>query len=308
MNRRHFLGQVVLGSAAVAALGRDTRAIQIASGGLTINFVGLMFYLTRTDRSVLVALPGTHPMGHYDHVTFMMARAGTPAAAALGMTPMSTVVPGAFDMRLANELSGAFVFRCLEGIDLEVEPADGVAAVDHRADQIAQLDVIAPGKRVRGDLQRWSRATVALRGGRLDNAAAHPDAGKVWSFGSHRQRLTDATRYYNPAATLRLASGREVSALTADAARPAEIWIVSAAGPRTDAPNPRRLEHASLLFEFLSGATPVIATCDEAEGRITFPTELPCQSMMVAGLRAGFVSADPPHSELCPGGGSQCCN
>jgi hypothetical protein len=265
-----------------------------------------MYYMHRSDRSMLVALPGSHPMGHYEHVTFLMARAGNPAAAALGMQAMPGVVPGAFDARLVNEASGSFLFRCLEGVDLEIDTHDRSVAVDYRADQLARLDLIAQGKRVRSDLRRWSRSTVAIRGGRLDNAAAHPDAGKLWTFGQYQQRLTDATQYRNAAATITLSSGPEVLSLSTADGQAAELWVVSAAGPRTDPPNPKRLEHANLLFEFLSGATSIVATCDQAEGRITVPTEMPCGSTTVASTVGGYTAAAPPYSELCPGG-SGCC-
>lgn len=305
MNRRHFLGQVVLGSVAAASTSSRIVTAQ-AVGGLNVNFVGMMYYVRRSDGSVLVAVPGSHPLGHYPHVPFLMARSGSAVASALGLVPMPGVVAGAFDARLADASSNGFVFRCLEGVDIDIVAGDGTTVVDHRATHLAQMTRIAPGKRLRGDLRRWSPTTVTVRGGRLDNAAAHPDAGKVWTFGDYQQPLTDATLYSVPAANIRLSTGARVDTFTSNALAPAELWVVSSAGPRVDAPDPKRLEHSAILFEFLSGASAVIPTCAEAEGRITLATELPCAVTTVASTRGGFTAAAPPHVELCYGGGD-CC-
>jgi hypothetical protein len=264
-----------------------------------------MLYVTRSDGSVMVALPGTHRFGHYGHVPFLMARQNTAIASALGMKAHPGVVAGAFDARLANS-SASFAFRCLEGLDIEVA-AQGGGAVDHRATHLAQMHLITKGKRLRNDLRRWSIGSVSVRGGRLDNAAAHPDAGKIWTFGDVAQPLTDATVYRAGAATVRLYSGANVDAFTADAAQSSELWVVSAAGPRSDAPDPKRLEHASLLFEFFSESTAIVPTCAEAEGRITLATEYPCGATALAALAAGAARSAPPFSELCPGGGG-CCD
>ena len=45
------------------------------------------------------------------------------------------------------------------------------------------MNRIAPGKRVRGNVEKWASTTVSLRGGRIDNSEGHPDADKVWAFG-----------------------------------------------------------------------------------------------------------------------------
>ena len=303
MNRRHFLGQVVLGSAAVS-VARVPVAAQ-SSAGLQVKFVGLMCYVSRSDGSVLVALPGPHPMGHYAHVPFVMARAGTPIAKALGLTSMPGVIPGAFDISLVDASAESFVFRCLYGADVEVV-ASGSGVVDHRANQLAQMRTIASGKRLRQDLRRWAQSTVTLHGGTLDNSAAHPDAGRVWTFGSHRQQLTDATVHRCSSAIVRLSIGGHVFAHAASSDSLSELWVVSAAAPSTAAPNPKRLDHVQMLFEFFSGAEAVIPTCNEAEGRVTYPTELPCSGSKIAALHGGAVRAIPPVTELCPGGGS-CC-
>jgi hypothetical protein len=270
-----------------------------------VKFVGMMGYVTRSDRSLLVALPGAHRTGHYSHVPFLMAPAGSAIAKALDLTPMPGVVAGAFDMTLANAPAEAFVYRCLDGADLEVASTGGTTSVDNRASQLAQMQAIAPGKRLRTNLGRWAQSTVSVEGGLLENSAAHPDAGKVWSFGSYKQELTDATVYSSASASVRLLVGSRVATFLADSAQPADLWVVSAAAPRTDAPNPKRLEHGHLLFEYFADAEPITPTCDTAEGRITFATELPCSSGFA---RAGGAASRlaPPHSDLCPGGG-WCC-
>src|SRR5690606_4734386 len=124
VNRRHFLGQFVLGSAA-AAYASSTIAAQTGKG-LSVNFVGMMYYVRRSDGSLMVCVPGQHPLGHHQHVPFLMARAGSSIAAALGLVPMPGVVAGAFDNRLADVPAGTFVFRCLEGIDIDITTSDGV--------------------------------------------------------------------------------------------------------------------------------------------------------------------------------------
>jgi hypothetical protein len=302
VDRRRFLGQVVFATAAVAVNSRPSLIAQPDTGGLAVKFVGMMGYITRSDRSVMVAMPGSHALGHYSHVPFLMARSGSAIATALGMTSMPGVAAGAFDMSLADAPSGAFVYRCLDGCDLEIVSANGAVAVDNRATQIAQMQAIAPGKRLRSNLRRWAQSTVTIQGGVLTNSAAHPDAGKTWSFGDFKQKLTDATLYRSDAATVRMAVDDRVLSFAVDAAAPAKLWIVSAAGPRTDPPNPKRLEHGRILFEYLDDAAAIVPTCDEAEGRITLATELPCAAQ-TASTRGGASITAPPYTEFCPGGG-----
>ncbi|HUE88503.1 MAG TPA: hypothetical protein VMO26_20695 [Vicinamibacterales bacterium] len=263
----------------------------------------MMGYISRTDGSILVALPGLHPMGHYAHVPFLMARSGSAIASALQMTPMPGVVAGAFDDRLVNAPDSGFVFRCLEGCDVDIDARSGISAVANRASHLAQMYTIAKGRRLRNDVRRWSQATVTLRGGRLDNSAAHPDAGKIWSFGSHQQPLTDATLYTADDATLQLSAGSSIVSYSADNETPGELWVISSAGPRTDAPNPKRLEHGAILFQYFAEAEPVIATCEEAEGRLTLATELPCSGNGLASRVGRITATAPPHVDLCYGGG-----
>lgn len=305
MNRRHFVGQVVFGSA-VAALARTPLSAQ-RSAGLNVKLVGMMGYVTRSDSSLLVALPGAQRMGHYQHIPFLMARNGSPIAKALGLQPMPGVVPGAFDMTLMDVQPDAFAFRCIDGDDLDIIAADGKTAVVNRATQLAHMQAIAPGKRLRSNLRRWAQTTVTVQGGTIDNSAAHPDAGKMWSFGKYRQPLTDATIYRCPSGVIRLNAGPRVLSFSATPNTPSDLWIVSAAGPKTEAPNPKRLEHGHLLFEFFADADPIVPTCEDAEGRITVPTEIPCAGAGFASLRGGYAATAPPHTEFCPGG-EWCCD
>ena len=73
-------------------------------------------------------------------------------------------------------------------------------AVTNHADEMALMNRIAPSKRVRGNVEKWASSTVSLRGGRIENSEGHPDAHKVWTFGSYKQRLTDAVNYYGDGA------------------------------------------------------------------------------------------------------------
>ena len=299
MNRRHFVGQVLLGSAVFTSHYRTADLAAAHAGGLTIKFVGMMGFVRRSDNSILVALPGHHTQAHYAHVPFLMARSGSAIAGALGLTRMPGVAAGAFDTELTSAPTDAFVYRCLDGLDLEVIPNSGGAAVDNQATQLAQMHLIAPGKRVRNNLRRWSSATVSLQGGHLANASAHPDAGKVFSFGSYQQPLTDAARYDVAGATLRVTSGTEVQTFSAGDGAAAELWVVSAAAAPSAASDPKRLEHGGILFEYLSDATPITAYSPDAEGRITMATELPCAPGALASLGAGAARAYPPMVELC---------
>jgi hypothetical protein len=299
VDRRHFLGKVVLGSAVVASQVRSPVAATFRGGGLNVKFVGMMGFVKRSDSSLLVAMPGNYPMHHYTHVPFLMARAGSPIAAALGLTPMPGVVAGAFDDRLAAATPGSFVFRCLDGTDIDITAGDGASvAVANHASQLAQMHLIAPGKRLRGNLRRWAQATITLQGGRLDDSAAHPDAGKIWSFGQYQQRLTDAALYHSDRATIRVAMGPAVNSFAANDHDAAELWVVSAAGPRPVNSDPKRLDHG-ILFEYLNDTTPVAAYCADAEGYITPASALPCAPSAIASRTGGVAATAPPFAELC---------
>jgi len=298
MNRRQFVSRVSFGAAAACTLAKPSLAA--TSGRLNLRFVGMMTFVERADQSFLVATPGQHSMHHMTHVPFLMAKAGSPAAKALGMVSAPGVIPAAFDTELVGSNPREFVYRNLDNTSIEVI-AGQVDAVNNQASEMAQLQKIAPGKRVRGNIERWASTTVALRGGRLENSAGHPDAGKVWSFGSYSQRLTDAVNFRSDATTtIRLTSGTDVRSLTVPAGESADLWVISAATPDARAGNPTRLEHSELFFQFLVDATPVAASCKEATGREVPPTELPYVRPTSASLESVAGGATyPPLTDFC---------
>lgn len=300
MNRRDFVSRVTLGAAAACTnLGSSAHAAP-ASGPFTLRFIGMMGFVERTDRSFLVATPGQSH--HMVHVPFLMARANSPTAHALGMKPAMGVIPSAFDTALEHSRPGHFVYRSLANTAIEV--ISGTAeAVTNEATEMAQLREIAPGKRVRGNLEKWASCTVSLRGGRIENSSAHPDAGKVWSFGGYRQRLTDAVNYRTEShetTTLRLTSGTDVSRVNIGTGEAAELWVISSAEMSDRMNNPTQLVHSQLLFEYLVDATPIMAECAEATGREVPPTALPFVNPTSAsmGVTAGETMV-PPFTDLC---------
>ena len=259
-----------------------------------------MGFIGRNDGSFLVATPGPEAHGGFLHRPFLMGRRGSAAAAALDMRPAIGVIPGAFDMRLSNERPDDFVYRCLENTSLDVISGSH-SEVENASSQMAQMAKIAPGKRVRGDIERWSPTSVSLRGGRLTDSAAHPDAGKLWSFDQYRQRLTDAVDFTGGAGTLlRLTTATEAKTLETKSSEMADLWVVSAAMPREGANNPSILEHSHVVFDFMVDARPVIARCAEATGREVPETELPCvhPSSASAALPAAETRF-PPFTDLC---------
>jgi hypothetical protein len=298
VDRRVFVSRVTLGAAALCT-STVSRSVAASAAGLNLHFVGMMGFVGRNDGSFLVATPGRQAHADFNHRPFLMARRGSEAAAALDMHPAIGVNPSAFDMRLSNEHPDAFVYRCLENTSIDVV-SGSQPAVANQSVQMAQMAKIAPGKRVRGDIERWAPTTVSLRGGRLGDSAAHPDAGKTWWFGGFRQRLTDAVDFNGSAGTVvRLTTGNE--ARTFEASREAtDLWVVSAALPREGTSNPTKLEHSHVVFDYLVDARPIIAECPEASGREVPETELPCVHPSSASI--GLSSAEtrfPPYTDLC---------
>lgn len=300
MNRRDFVSRVTLG-AAVACTGLAKPAAAAATTGrINVRFLGMMTFVERTDRSFLVATPGQHGLHHMTHVPFLMARKGSALAKALGMAPAPGVVPEAFDSQLVGSHPADFVYRNLENTSVEVISSQ-TGAVDNASKQMALLQKIAPGKRVRGNVEKWASTTISLRGGRLDDSSGHPDAGKLWTFGSYQQRLTDAVNYSSDAsAAIRVTSGSDVRTYTASAGEAAEVWMISAATPDSRLPNPQDLEHTEVLFEYLVDAKPLHATCPDATGRPVPPTELPYVKPTSAALSTVAGGATfPPMMEIC---------
>lgn len=300
MNRRDFVSRVTLG-AAVACTGlAKTAAATTAAARVNVRFLGMMTFVERTDHSFLVATPGQHGLHHMTHVPFLMARKGSAIARALGMAPALGVVPEAFDTQLIGSNPNDFVYRNLENASVEV--ISGAAdAVVNGTTQMALLQKIAPGKRLRGNIEKWASTTIALRGGRLDDSAGHPDAGKLWTFGGYQQRLTDAVNYSTEqAVSIRVTSGSDVRTYTAAAGESTDVWMISAATPDSRLPNPQDLAHTEVLFEYLVDAKPMHATCPDATGRAVPMTELPYVKPTSAGLGHATGGATfPPMMEIC---------
>jgi hypothetical protein len=302
MNRRDFVSRVTLGAAAACtALPRSSAASPV-SGQLRMRFVGMMAFIERNDHSFLVATPGQLAMHHMTHVPFLMAKAGSPIAKALGMVPARGVIPAAFDTEFEGTNPGDYVYRNLSNTSIELISGNA-DAVTNEATEMAQLQKIAPGKRVRGNIERWASTTVSLRGGRLENSSAHPDAHKVWSFGNYRQRLTDAVNFRNNGnaqTTIRLTCGTDVRSFTVAAEDNCDLVMISAATPDDRMNDPMRLVHSEVVFEYLVDATPVIAECSEATGREVPMTELPFVNPTSAS--AGIVAGErsfPPLTDFC---------
>lgn len=302
MKRRDFVSRVVLGGAAACtALGGSAYAAP-SSGSFKFRFIGLMGFVERNDRSFLVATPGQSHHHATTHVPFLMARKGSALANALGMVGVRGVIPAAFDTELEGTQPAEFVYRSLANTSIEVI-SGATDRVVNQASQMAHLKSIAPGKRLRGNLEKWATATISLRGGTIENSSAHPDAGKMWAFGGHRQQLTDAVNYRNlPGAstTLRLTSGTEVQSVTIDPSQAGELWMISSAAMGARMNDPMMLVHSELLFEFLVDAKPILATCPTATGRDVPATEIPFVTPTSASMGITASAAEmPPFTDLC---------
>jgi hypothetical protein len=300
MKRRDFVSRVVLGGAAACtSLPGSAFAAPSSSGPFSFRFVGMMGFIERQDRSFLVATPGQSH--HMNHVPFLMARAGSPVAEALGFVRVPNVVPEAFDTSLIGTKPGDFVYKSLNNVALDVVSGQDDRVVN-QATEMAHMSEIAPGKRIKGNLEKWASSTVSLRGGRLENSSGHPDAGKVWAFGAHRQRLTDAVNFKShggDATTIRLTSATEARSFKVAAGERTELWLFSAALMAERAGDPTRLMHSELLFDYLVDAPPVLAECNEATGRSVPTTEIPFAHATSAsnGIVAGAVF--PPDTIFC---------
>jgi hypothetical protein len=302
MNRRQFVSRVSLGAAAVCTPLAHASLGAAPPGHVNVRFVGMMTFMERADHSFLVATPGHHAFHHMTHTPFLMARKGSAIANALGMSAAPGVIPEAFDTRLIGTRPEDFVYRSLDNTALDIVsgPGDGVT---NEASEMALMNRIAPGKRVRGNVEKWASATVSLRGGRIENSSGHPDAGKVWAFGAYEQQLTDAVDFKNSAGastTIRLTSAVDARSFTVPAGSTTDLWVFSAAQPGEGIGEPTMLEHSEVLFDYLVDADPVVATCAKATGRIAPATELPFVKPTSAsnGVVASGA-AMPPYSEFC---------
>lgn len=301
MNRRDFVSRVTLGAAAAACTGfAQSAEAATPANPVNVRFVGMMTFLERADRSFLVATPGQHALHHMMHTPFLMARAGSAIAKAFDMKPAPGVVPAAFDTELIGTNPSQFVYRNLANTFLDVVSGTSAAVTNH-ADEMALMNRIAPSKRVRGNIEKWASSTVSLRGGRIENSEGHPDAHKVWTFGHYKQRLTDAVNFYGDGATtIRLTSATEAVTYAGSHAGENQLWVISAAMPGASVGEPTVLEHSEVLFDYLVDATPIVATCPEATGRLAPVTELPFTNPTSAsnGIIASSAMA-PPWSEIC---------
>jgi len=301
MNRRQFVSRVSLGTAAVCTPLAHSSLAAAPSGQVNVRFVGMMTFVERADRSFLVATPGHHAFHHMTHTPFLMARKGSAVAQALSMIPVMGVIPAAFDTSLIGSNPSEFVFLNLENTSVDIVTG-AETTVTNNAHEMALLNKIAPGKRVRGNVEKWATATVSLRGGRIEDSSGHPDAGKVWAFGNYKQRLTDAVNFKNnagAATTIRLTSAVEARSYTAPAGEATELWVFSAAEPNGGI-EPTQLEHSEVLFDYLVDAKAVVATCPEATGRKVPDTELPFAkgTSVSMGITASRTMS-PPLSEFC---------
>ena len=123
----------------------------------------------------------------------------------------------------------------------------------------------------------------------------------MWTFGSYQQRLTDAVNYYGDGSTtIRLTSAAEAVTFAGSASNANELWVISAAMPGEAVGEPTMLEHSEVLFDYLVDATPVVATCPEATGRMAPATELPFTPETSAsnGIIASSTTV-PPWMEIC---------
>lgn len=304
MNRRAFVSRVTLGGVAAACtgFGKPAQAAPAAASKVNVRFIGMMTFVERKDHSFLVATPGNEGRHHMTHTPFLMARKGSAIAAAFDMKPARGVVPEAFDTELIGSNPSEFVYRNLDNTALDIV-SGSTERVDNRADELGLMNRIAPNKRVRGNLEKWASSTISIRGGRLENSAAHPDAHKVWSFGAYSQRLTDAVNFNSvgaTATTIRLTSAVDARTFTAPAGEAVELWVISAAQPGEDMGEPTQLEHSEVMFDYLVGATPVVATCADAKGRMVPPTELPFvrPTSASSGIIAS-AAAVPPWMDIC---------
>jgi hypothetical protein len=300
MNRRQFVGRVSLGVAAACTVFPEKSSAAPASD-LTVRFIGMMGFVEREDRSFLVATPGQSH--HMTHTPFLMARKGSSIAKALEMAPAKGVVPGAFDTQLDGSAPSQFVYRRLDNSALDIVSGSEARVVNNTT-EMAQMSQISPGKRLRGNLEKWASSTISLRGGRIEDSSAHPDAGKVWAFGNYRQKLTDAVNFQaggNVSTTIRLTGTSAVKTVTLPAGAREELWVISAVAPRmTEGGDPTMIEHSELLFEFMVDATTLVATCPDATGREVPATELPFVTPTSAST--GIVASEssmPPATELC---------
>src|SRR5204862_7327495 len=132
---------------------------------------------------------------------------------------------GAFDTQLAGSAPAGFVYRRLDNSMLDIVSGNESRGIN-KTTEMAQMAQIAPGKRLRGNLEKWASTTISLRGDSTEDASAHPDAGKVWAFGNFHQKLTDAVNFRASASgptTIRLTGTSAAKSVTLPAGTREEL-------------------------------------------------------------------------------------
>ena len=198
MKRRDFVGRVVLGGAAAACtnFGSPAHAAP-ASGAFKFRFIGLMGFVERKDRSFLVATPGQATSSCHAHPVPNGAH-GLAVCEGVRHGPSVWRIPAAFDKELEGSRPADFVYRSLDNTSIEVL-SGSTDRVVNEATQMAHLHSIAPGKRVRGNIEKWASSTISLRGGRDRKFLGSSGRRQVMVVRGHRQQLTDAVNYQESA-------------------------------------------------------------------------------------------------------------
>ena len=127
---------------------------------------------------------------------------------------------------------------------------------------------------MRGNIEKWVVDCVAARWPHRELRGPSRRAQGL-TFGNYKQRVTDAVNHYSEGATIRLTSAVEAVTFRGAVVDANQLWVFSAAMPGESMGEPTMLEHSEVLFDYLVDATPIVATCPEATGRIAPPTELP---------------------------------
>ena len=138
MNRRQFVSRVSLGAAAACTPLAHSSLAAASSGQVNVRFVGMMTFIERADRSFLVATPGHHAFHHMTHTPFLMARAGSAVAKALGMVAAPGVIPAAFDTSLIGSNPNGFVYRNLDNTAVDII-SGAEEKVSNEAHEMAEL-------------------------------------------------------------------------------------------------------------------------------------------------------------------------
>ena len=223
------------------------------------------------------------------------------------MAPVAWRGPGGLRHRARSARDPTdFVYRYLDNTSLEI--VSGTSDARHQ-----------PGHRDGADAERSRRASACAatsRSGRRPpcrfaaagsrTPPAHPDAGKVWSFGSYQpaaDRCRELHERRRRRTTIRLTSAAD--AQDVHGRRPgetADLWVIQ----RGDAGRAQRQPDAGSSTARCCSTTswtpqPVVAECPEATGREVPATELPFvqpdQRQHAASSASGATY--PPLTDFC---------